>query len=68
MLLNRPKTIDVARMVAEEYINANYTVYGNLTFENVNGVCVVNCDSDVSIKYKRILIYYIRQIVYMNIF
>ena len=37
-LLNRPKNLDVARMVAEEYIRANYTVKGNLTFENVRGV------------------------------
>ena len=50
MLLNRPKNIDVARMVAEEYINANYTVKGNLTFENVNGIYIVNCDGNVEVK------------------
>lgn len=49
-LLNRPKNIDVARMVAEEYINANYNIKGKLSFENVNGVCVVNCDGDVKVK------------------
>ena len=49
MLLNRPKNIDVARMVAEEYINTNYTIKGNLSFENVNGICIVNCDGDVRV-------------------
>ena len=49
-LLNRPENIDVAEMVAEEYIKANYTVEGKLTFETVNGVCIVNCDGDVGVK------------------
>ena len=54
-LLNRPKNIDVARMVAEEYINANYTVKGNLIFENVNGVYIVNCDGDIKITNEKIV-------------
>ena len=57
-LLNRPKNIDVARMTqtaAEEYINANYNHSGELTFENVNGVCIVNCDSDVAVKNRKII-------------
>ena len=49
-LLNRPKNIDVARMVAEEYINTNYSIKGNLTFENVDGTYMVNCDGDVEVK------------------
>ena len=53
-LLNRPKNIDVARMAAEEYINANYKIKGNLTFETVSGVCVVSCDGDVDVKYEKI--------------
>ena len=57
-LLNRPKNIDVAGMAAdaaEAYINANYTIEGNLAFENVNGVCIVNCDGDVKVKNKQIV-------------
>lgn len=54
MLLNRPKNIDVARMVIEEYINANYIVNGKLTFENVSGMHTVNCDGDVEVKNKEI--------------
>ena len=53
-LLNRPKNIDVTRMVAEEYINANYNHSSELTFENVNGVCIVNCDGSVYVKNKNI--------------
>ena len=54
MLLNRPKNIDVARMVAEEYINNNYIVKGNFSFEHVNGIYIVNCDGDVEVKNKEI--------------
>ena len=56
-LLNRPKNVDVTRMaqtVAEEYINANYNHSGELTFENVNGVCIVNCDGEVYVKNDKI--------------
>ena len=53
-LLNRPKNIDVARMVAEEYIKANYIIKGELTFENVNGAYIVDCDGDVYIKNEEI--------------
>lgn len=53
-LLNRPKIIDVARMVAEEYINTNYSIKGNLTFENVDGTYMVNCSGDVEVKNKKI--------------
>ena len=54
-LLNRPKNIDVASTTAEEYINANYTVKGNLTFENVRGVCIANCDGHAEVKNKKIV-------------
>ena len=54
MLLNRPKNIDVARLAAEEYINNNYIINGLLSFENVNGTCMVNCDSHVKVKNKDI--------------
>ena len=54
MLLNRPKNIDVARIVAEEYINANYNIKDKLTFENVNGIYIINCDGDVEVKNKEI--------------
>ena len=54
MLLNRPKNINVAEIAAREYINTNYKIFGNLTFENVNGVCIVNCDGGVEIKNIRI--------------
>ena len=54
MLLNRPKNIDVTRMVAEEYINTNYEVKGKLTFEYINGTYIVNCDGDVVVKNKEI--------------
>lgn len=54
MLLNRPKNIDVARMVAEEYINANYNVKDKLTYENTDGVCMMNCTGDVEVKNKEI--------------
>ena len=54
MLLNRPKNIDVARMVIEEYINANYIVNGKLTFENINGTHIVNCSGTVKVKNKKI--------------
>ena len=54
MLLNRPKNIDVARMVAEEYINTNYWTDGKLTFKHVNGVWIVNCGGNVEIDNKKI--------------
>ena len=53
-LLNRPKNIDVARMAAEEYINNNYNIDGKLTFENVNGVWIANCDIGVVVKNAKI--------------
>ena len=48
-LLNRPKNIDVVSIAAEEHINTNYNIEDKLTFENVNGVCIVNCDGDVQV-------------------
>ena len=54
-LLNRKKNIDVARLAAEEYINANYTIDGKLTFENVNGVYIVHCDRHVYVKNEKIV-------------
>lgn len=38
----------------KDYINNNYNISGNLTFEHVNGVCVVNCDGDVEVKNQKI--------------
>ena len=37
-----------------DYINTNYKVKGKLTFENIDGVCIVNCDGDVEVKNKKI--------------
>ena len=54
MLLNRSKNIDVARMMAEEYINTNYNVKDKLTYENTDGVCMMNCTGDVEVKNKEI--------------
>ena len=57
-LLNRKKNIDVTRLaqtVAEEYINTNYIIKGKLTFENVRGVCIVNCEGGVEVKNKNIV-------------
>lgn len=53
-LLNRSKNIDVVSIAAEEYINVNYEIDGELTFENVDGTCVVNCDGNVYIKYRKV--------------
>ena len=52
--LNTSKNVEDIQLKAEEYINANYTVSGKLSFENVNGVCIVNCDGDVEVKNKEI--------------
>lgn len=38
----------------KDYINNNYNISGNLTFEHVNGICVVNCDGDVEVKNQKI--------------
>ena len=57
-LLNRSKNVDVVGLAADmakTYINDNYTVYGKLTFANINGVCIVNCDGDVKVKNKQIV-------------
>ena len=55
MLLNRPKNINVTEIAAEVYINTNYTVFGKLTFENVNGTCIANCSGTVRVKNKEIV-------------
>lgn len=52
--LNTSKNVEDVQLKAEEYINANYTVSGKLSFENVNGVCIVNCTGDVEVKNKEI--------------
>lgn len=52
--LNTFKNVESIQLKAEEYINANYTVSGKLSFENVNGVCIVNCTGDVEVKNKEI--------------
>ena len=48
------KNIDVAQIAAEKYIKSNYDIYGNLTLENIYGVCIVNCDGNVEVKNKKI--------------
>ena len=53
ILEGRGKTNDV-QIAVEEYINTNYTVEGELTYENINGICVVNSDDNVSVKNKKI--------------
>ena len=45
--LKELENTNISQMTVEKYINDNYEVFGKLTFENVNGVCVVNCDGDV---------------------
>ncbi len=37
-----------------DYINANYLIDGELTFETINGVYVVNCDDSVLVKNQKI--------------
>ena len=39
----------------KDYINNNYNISGNLTFENINEIYVVNCDGDVEVKNKKII-------------
>lgn len=39
----------------KDYINNNYNISGNLTFENINEIYVVNCDGDVEVKNKKIV-------------
>ena len=53
-LTNSQKNIDSIRTTVEEYINNNYEVFGELTYEFVNGTYVVNCDDDVEVKNKKI--------------
>lgn len=45
---------DILLIKIKDYINNNYAIYGNLTFENVNGTYIVNCDSDVYVKNDKI--------------
>ena len=52
--LNEFKNTDAAQLAAKEYINANYEIEGRLTFKDANGVCVVNCDGNVTVKNKEI--------------
>ena len=54
VLLEKLENTNVAQTAAEEYINDNYFITGHLTYENVNGVCVVNCDGNVKVKNKKI--------------
>ena len=54
VLLEKLENTNAARTAVEEYINANYDVKGILTFENVNGVCIVNCNGNVKVKNKKI--------------
>lgn len=48
--LKELENINVDQIAVEEYINVNYIIKGKLTFENVNGICIVNCDGDVTVK------------------
>lgn len=34
----------------KDYINNNYNISGNLTFENINEIYIVNCDGEINIK------------------
>lgn len=48
------KNVGAIEPAVEEYINANYDISGELTFEQNNGVYIVNCDDDVEVKNKNI--------------
>lgn len=54
LILEELGNTNAIQIEAEEYINDNYDIRGRLTFEIVNGVCVVNCDGDVEVKNKDI--------------
>ena len=54
LLLEKLENINAVQIAAEEYINANYNFEGELTYENINGICVVNSDDNVSVKNKEI--------------
>ena len=54
LILEELENTNAIQIEAEEYINANYEIDGELTFENVDGICVVNCDGDVEVKNKDI--------------
>ena len=38
----------------KDYINTYYTTKGELTFEQTNGVYIVNCDGDIRVKNSKI--------------
>ena len=48
------KNTDITQPAVEEYINTNYEIKGKLTVEDINGVCIVNCDGDITVKNKGI--------------
>lgn len=54
LILEELGNTNAIQIEAEEYINDNYDIRGRLTFEIVNGICVVNCDGDVEIENKDI--------------
>ena len=54
VLLEKLENANVARTAVEEYINDNYDIKGILTYENVNGIYVVNCNGNVEVKNKKI--------------
>lgn len=54
VLLEKLENTNVVQTKVEEYINDNYDVKGILTYENVNGIYVVNCNGNVEVKNKKI--------------
>ena len=46
---------DILLLKIKDYINNNYNISGNFTFENINEIYVVNCDGDVEVKNKKII-------------
>ena len=54
LLLEELENTNVVQTAVEEYINANYNFEGELTYESINGICVVNCNGNVEVKNKKI--------------
>ena len=54
LILEELENTNADQIAAEEYINSNYDIYGKLTFEYTNGLCIVNCDGDVKVSNEEI--------------
>ena len=54
LLLEKLGNTNAIRIEAEEYIDENYDIEGELTFEITNGVCAVDCDGNVFVENKEI--------------